>query len=125
MLHPFSKNSNRQAQIHKALHTVVRKNRVPFEHGAFIPATENNKTYIMHLLIALDSSPLNERITGFLKHFFDQLKEIPILSFIHVIDSRIIGTAAGVPGVTMNYDVPGMSLEDEDVLIKQLRKDAG
>ncbi|HKC34554.1 MAG TPA: universal stress protein [Chitinophagaceae bacterium] len=78
----------------------------------------------MHLLIALDSSPLNERITGFLKHFFDQLKEVPILSFIHVIDSRIIGAAADVPGVTMNYDVLSMSLEDEDVLVRQLRKDA-
>jgi nucleotide-binding universal stress UspA family protein len=78
----------------------------------------------MHLLIALDNSPLNKRITGFLKQFLDQLKEVPRLSFIQVIDISIIGTAAGFPGIFMDYAVPAMSVEEGDTLTKQLRKDA-
>src|SRR5258706_7246970 len=84
---------------------------------------ENKKTYIMYLLIALDNSPLNERITGFLNQLVDQLKEILNLSFIHVIDSRIIGAAAGLR-IIMDDNVTGMLIEEGDTLAGQLRKDA-
>ena len=77
----------------------------------------------MHLLIAMDNSPLNERITGFLKRFFDQLKEIPALSFIHVIDNRFIGAVMGYPDIVMNYDLISNNAEIEEALFRQIRED--
>jgi nucleotide-binding universal stress UspA family protein len=78
----------------------------------------------MHLLIALDNSPLNERISGFLKKFLGRFSDAPKLSFIHVIDSRIVDKVSDYHDIPMNYDVSGLSLEDEDELIRQLRKDS-
>ena len=78
----------------------------------------------MHLLIALDNSPLNERIVGFLKKFLSQLSNPPTFSFIHVIDSSIIGPVPCYADVAMNYDESGISIEDEDELIRQLRRDS-
>lgn len=77
----------------------------------------------MHLLIALDRSPLNKRIGEFLKKFLDQFSELPIVSFIHVIDSRIIGTAQRNADIG-DIDMSGGSLEDENKFIRQLRKDS-
>ena len=78
----------------------------------------------MNLLIALDNSPLNERIVEFLKEFLSQLNKPPKISFIHVIDSSITGPVSCYEDVAMNYDVSGFSIEDEDELTRQLRKDS-
>ncbi len=77
----------------------------------------------MHLLIALDNSPLNGRILEFLKKYLYQLKEVPVLSFIHVIDSRLFNTISGFPDITMIYNVFGRSFEDEDSIIGQIKKE--
>jgi nucleotide-binding universal stress UspA family protein len=77
----------------------------------------------MHLLIALDNSPLNERITEFLKGFLPQLNGMPSFSFIHVISNDFIGAEMGYSDITMNYDVANRALENDAVLISELRKD--
>ena len=77
----------------------------------------------MHLLIALDSSPLNKRIARVLKGFLAQFSEAPLISFIHVIDSRVIGTVPRYFNIG-DIDMSGGSFEDEDKLIRQLRKDS-
>ncbi len=79
----------------------------------------------MHLLIALDNSLLNERITEFLKKYFAQLKEVPLLSFIYVIARRFFNTVSGYPEITMSYDVLGQSFENYDAIINQIKIEAG
>jgi nucleotide-binding universal stress UspA family protein len=76
----------------------------------------------MHLLIALDNSSLNKQIGNFLKEFMDQLKEKPVLSFIHVIDSRFMSIPRGYAGA-LTYDSSGHSVPDENSFIRKLKKD--
>jgi len=77
----------------------------------------------MHLLIALDNSPLNERITEFLKAFFLHLNQLPVFSFIHVINNNFIGDVIVYPDISMKFDVANRTLENDAVLISELRKD--
>jgi nucleotide-binding universal stress UspA family protein len=77
----------------------------------------------MHLLIALDNSPLNERITEFLKEFLPAFKAAPRLSFIHVIDNRYMGAVMGYPDIVMSYDLSSRSAETDVALISQIRKE--
>jgi nucleotide-binding universal stress UspA family protein len=77
----------------------------------------------MHLLIALDNSPLNERITGFLRGFLSQLSGVPTLSFIHVIDNRFIGSGMGYPDIVMSYELSNCIAESDEALISQIKKE--
>ena len=78
----------------------------------------------MHLLIAVDNSPLNDRIVEFLGAFASQLSKPPKFSFIHVIDSSITRPVRRNADVAMYYDMSGFSIQDEDQLIRELRNDS-